>query len=89
MTEQVSEHEPVMSKVVREDAVVLVRRALERAESGQPRFPGEKEEARSAIQTLEGRLQTLKAKGVEFGDIELSVYVRQLAPGAGPMPLAS
>ena len=38
---------------------------------------------------IEERLGRLKARGIEFGEIELSVYARQLGSGAGPVPLAS
>ena len=87
--ERVSAHDAVVGKVQQEDAVVVVRRGLERAANGQPRFLGEEEGTKAAVGTLENRLVALKKKGGAFAGVELSVYARQLAPGAGPMPMAS
>ncbi|HUW58226.1 MAG TPA: hypothetical protein VMZ92_16435 [Planctomycetota bacterium] len=77
------------SRLPEEDAVIIVRRALKRAEEGQPLFPGEDAEAYRAVEKLEERLARLKARGLEFGDVELSVYARKLLPGSGPLTLAS
>jgi len=74
-------HEPVVGRTPREDPVVVVRRALGRAEGRHPLFPGEEAEAASALGELEQRLKRLKARGVQFSDIELSVYARQLRGG--------
>ena len=41
------------------------------------------------ISRLAQRLKRLKARGVEFGEIELSVYARQLLSGPGRVTLAS
>ena len=73
----------------KEDAVVVVRRALERAEQRLPLFAGEDSEAQGALTVLEQRLRRLKTRGIEFSDIELSAYVRKLPPGSGRMTLVS
>ncbi len=83
------EPQPLILRKAPEDAVVTVRRALERAEAGGPLFPGEEQENRVAVLELTQRLKRLKARGVEFSEIELSVYARQLLSGPGRVPLAS
>jgi len=82
-------HEPVVRRTPREDAVAVVRRALGRAERRHPLFPGEEAEAASALGELEGRLKRLKTMGAEFGEIELSVYARQLRAGGGRITMVS
>lgn len=72
-----------------EDSVVTVRRLLGRAEEGKPLFRAEQMEGRRALLALKERLQRLKARGVEFADIELSVYARQLLGDADPISLVS
>jgi len=84
-----TEDQPLTRRAAGEDAVEVVRRALERAEMRGPLFPGEEEDSRAAALVLVRRLKRLKAKGVEFGEIELSVYARQLLPGPGRLTLAS
>ena len=66
-----------------EDAVVTVRRALERAAKGEPLFRMEMIEVQAALVTLKERLSRLRARGGEFADIELSVYCRELLRGSG------
>ena len=83
------EPQPLRRRRIPEDAVVVVRRALERAEAGGPLFPGKEQEGRAAARTLAQRLARLKARGGEFNDIELSVYAREIASGSGRVPLAS
>ena len=80
---------PEMRRGPRVDAIVRVHRAMERAEKGHPLFPGEEAENQAAMVELEERLRRLKQRGVEFADIELSVYARQLLGGAGRITLAS
>ena len=89
MAENVADYQPVRENEPEGDAVVIVRRALERGESGSPLFPGENKETKAAVQELEKRLARLKTLGVEFADVELSVYARQLAAGNGRIQLAS
>ena len=77
------------SRLPEEDAIIIVRRALKRAEEGQPLFSGEEAEAREAARKLKERLTRLKDRGLEFSDIDLSVYTRKLLPDDGPITLAS
>ena len=72
-----------------EDSVVTVRRLLGRAEEGKPLFRAEQLEGRCALLALNERLRRLKAGGVEFAEIELSVYARQLLGDADPISLVS
>ncbi len=83
------ETQPIRLRKTAEDPVVAVRRALDRAEAGTPLFPGEALDNAAATMVLAHRLERLKARGVEFGDIELSVYAKQLLAGSGPVPVAS
>ena len=76
-------------RVKLEDPVVIVRRALEEAEVRAPLFPGEEDETRAAVMMLKGRLQHVKSMGVEFADIELSVYARRLLPGSESVMVTS
>jgi len=89
MLEERREPEPVVRRVVGEDAVVVVRRAMEQAEAGVPLFGQEQPRVKAAVVTLEERLRRLQARGGEFGEIALSGYARRLMPGGGPMTLAS
>jgi hypothetical protein len=66
-----------------EDAVVIVRRALERVARGEPLFRMEMIEVQAALGTLKERVKRLRARGVEFADIDLSVYSRELLRGSG------
>ncbi len=81
--------EPLRLRRVADDAVVVVRRALEPADQVRPLMPGEERENRVAVLALAQRLARLKSRGPEFSEIELSVYARQLLSGTGHVPLAS
>lgn len=72
-----------------EDAVSVMHRALARAERGDPLLPGEEQETWAAAFELAQRLDRLKARGVEFSEIELSMYVRGLLAGPGRVPVPS
>ena len=87
--ERGTEHRSLRRRTAREDAVIVVRQALERAETSRPLFTGEVPEGQAAACILNERLKNLKARGVEFADIELSTYARQLLSGPGRMPMAS
>lgn len=87
--ERGTSEQPKARTVSRGDAVERVRRALERAETGAPLFPGEDAEARAAITELQERLVNVKRRGAAFAEIELSVYARQLLGGAGRITLVS
>jgi len=87
--EELSEGQPVIRRAVAEDAVAVVRRAVERAHSGAPLLAGEEQETQSALAVLERRLRSLKARGAAFGGVELSAHARRLASGTGPLTLAS
>jgi hypothetical protein len=83
------EVQPVIGRAAGKDPVVVVRQALEQAEKGHPLFLGQDEQTREAIAVLEERLKRLKSRGIEFGDVELSVYARSLHAHAGRMTMAS
>jgi hypothetical protein len=87
--ERGTEQRTLRRRVVREDAVAMVRQALEKAQTNRPLFSGEEQDGKAAAFVLEERLKHLKARGIEFGEIELSVYARQLLSGPGRMPMAS
>ena len=87
--ERGSEPQPARLRRSAADAVVVVRRALAREEAVTPMFPGEPLENAAAIVVLADRLKRLKSRGVEFNEIELSVYAKHLMPGSGPVPVAS
>ena len=72
-----------------EDAVSVMRRALARAERSEPLLTGEEQETWAAAFELAQRLDRLKAHGVEFSEIELSMYVRGLLAGPGRVPVPS
>ena len=76
-------------RVKKEEPVVVVRRALEEGEVRAPLFPGEENETRAAVKILQGRLQHLKGMGVEFADVELSVYARRLLPDSESVMVTS
>lgn len=80
---------PLVRGLSGEDAVVVVRRALARAEDGHPLFLGEDVGTEAALAVLEDRVRRVKAMGGEFTDIEVSVYARQLRSGSGRVPMVS